>query len=608
MVIEELHDGRYRYKRVLGSGGMGNVYLMQDTRVSRQVAIKVLRAEAGLYLDDDKPNDAIRLFQREAKAIAALDHPNILPLYDFGEETRDEITITYMVMPYCVDGSLEAWLRQRTGQPLSPQQIAYLVEQAADALQYAHEHQMIHLDVKPSNFLLRAHKKDPLRPTLLLADFGIARNFTTVSSSSRTIRGTPTSMAPEQWSGEPVFASDQYALAVMAYELLAGRPPFTGSMEQLMYKHFSVQPPPPSKFNPRLPAALDSVLLRALAKKPEERYPSIADFASAFTEAAQQPSAVSEQSNPGDVASYATLAISQSEADAGISRLFTLPDGLQVTVPIPAGARDGQIIRLPASDGTSKQAGEILVNIAIKQPEEPQAPDETPRAEPSQPPDETPRAEFAHDTPRPEQREAVQLLDEHDLPTLISSRSIEQMTVPPAPVPEKRRSRRFGFIALISLFVVLGLVAGMIYFSASRSPVNTVRHSITPTATRPAPTVTPTSLPGLYIAGNYNGSMSDSTRGQISLISVELLQDKGYAPLRGVFTFKSPTQASYALSGTVDLQGGFSFTVQPTGQPPLYFYGTVQQNPGGEYLHGNYCNGTGPCQTPAGYFTVGPRY
>ncbi len=217
-----------------------------------------------------------------------LEHSNILPLYDFGEETRDGTTITYMVMPYCADGSLEDYLRQRASRLLPPRNVAYLIEQAAEALQDAHDHGVIHLDVKPSNFLLRGNKKNPDHPTLLLADFGIARNFTTVASASHTIRGTPTSMAPEQWGSNPVSATDQYALAVMAYELLAGRPPFVGGMEQLMYQHFSVQPPPPSSFNSRLPAAIDAVILRALAKKPEERYPSVTDFASALTEAAQQ--------------------------------------------------------------------------------------------------------------------------------------------------------------------------------------------------------------------------------------------------------------------------------------------------------------------------------
>jgi serine/threonine protein kinase len=155
MALEELQNGRYHYLRLLGTGGMGEVYLMNDTRVNRQVAIKVIRSESAPYPGSEAAKDAARLFQREARAIAALDHPNILPLYDFGEETHDETTMSYMVMPFCTEGSLMGWLRQSVSATLSPQDIAQLVEQSADALQYAHDHQVIHLDVKPSNFLLR---------------------------------------------------------------------------------------------------------------------------------------------------------------------------------------------------------------------------------------------------------------------------------------------------------------------------------------------------------------------------------------------------------------------------------------------------------------------
>ncbi|MEO8970972.1 MAG: protein kinase, partial [Ktedonobacteraceae bacterium] len=440
MAIEELQDGRYHRMRLLGSGGMGEVYLMQDTRVSRQVAIKVIRSEGTTpYPDRDTITDATRLFQREARAIAALEHSNILPLYDFGEETRDGTTITYMVMPYCADGSLEDYLRQRGSRLLPPRNVAYLIEQSAEALQDAHEHGVIHLDVKPSNFLLRGNKKNPDHPTLLLADFGIARNFTTVASASHTIRGTPTSMAPEQWGSNPVSATDQYALAVMAYELLAGRPPFVGGMEQLMYQHFSVQPPAPSTFNSRLPAAIDAVILRALAKKPEDRYPSVTDFASALSEAAQQTSDAGANgqadSDSDNIANYATLDISQSEADAGISRLVTLPGGKKMNVPIPAGVRDGQVIRLPDPDVPS--ADEVVLTVAIKQARE------------AQTPPVSVNTDSPLSTPRHDEQRSLNPVSGHDLPTIASPTPAVLSPVTPPTAPKRASAGRIGLIALI---------------------------------------------------------------------------------------------------------------------------------------------------------------
>ena len=157
MALEELQNGRYRRIRLLGSGGMGEVHLMEDTRVGRRVAIKIIRSETGSYPESKEAKDATRLFIREARAIAALEHPNILPLYDFGEEIIDNMTVYYMVMPYCAEGTLIDWQRQRRDATVSMQDIAYIVDQAAAALQYAHDHQVIHLDVKPSNFLIRGN-------------------------------------------------------------------------------------------------------------------------------------------------------------------------------------------------------------------------------------------------------------------------------------------------------------------------------------------------------------------------------------------------------------------------------------------------------------------
>ncbi len=306
MPLEGLHLGHYRLLRLLGSGGMGEVYLAEDARIGQQVAIKIIRSEGIAYPQGESAKEAARLFEREAKAIARLDHPNILPLYAYGEETMDEQLLTYLVMPYRKEGTLANWLRQRgSAEPLSPAEVAPLLQQAAEALQHAHRQQVIHQDIKPSNFLIRLREDYPDRPDLLLADFGIAKLTSATASASQSIRGTPTYMAPEQWEGHPLPATDQYALAILVYELLVGRPPFQGGPGQVMRQHYLAPPTAPSTLNPRLSAAIDAVLLRALAKQPDERFTSVTAFALAFQEAVQ---------SIGEL--RATLAISRGEARA----------------------------------------------------------------------------------------------------------------------------------------------------------------------------------------------------------------------------------------------------------------------------------------------------
>src|SRR6266516_426345 len=142
MSLESKQMDRYHILHLLGSGGMSDIYLAEDPRIGQQVAVKVIHRERAPYPDEDSPKNAMRLFQREAKAIVKLDHPHILPLYDYGEERIGNMTIIYLVMPYRKEGSLANWLRQR-GQLglLSPQDVAHIVGQAASALQHAHDHQ-----------------------------------------------------------------------------------------------------------------------------------------------------------------------------------------------------------------------------------------------------------------------------------------------------------------------------------------------------------------------------------------------------------------------------------------------------------------------------------
>jgi eukaryotic-like serine/threonine-protein kinase len=287
MELEGKQLGHYRLRGLLGSGGMGDVYLAEDLNIPRRVAIKVVRGE--VVINAQANQNALRLFTREMKAIAALDHPHILSIIDFGEEIAATGTITYLVMPYRPEGSLADRLRRQSEQGTPPHalaEIVQLIQQAASALQHAHDHHILHLDVKPSNFLVRELAENPRVPDLLLADFGISRFTMATSSASQSVRGTPTSMAPEHWEGKPVAASDQYGLAIMTYQLLTGTLPFTGTMQQVMFQHFSTPPTPPSHINPALPAEIDTVILHALAKDPSKRFASVAAFAGAFQQAA----------------------------------------------------------------------------------------------------------------------------------------------------------------------------------------------------------------------------------------------------------------------------------------------------------------------------------
>ena len=283
MRLEGKQIGRYRFEQLIGRGAMGEVYLAIDPRIRQQVAVKVLQAESSVYPATNVAHEAER-FRSEASAIANLRHPHIVPLYDYDETSMDETAITYLVIPYYMEGSFASWLRRRGSDLLPLEDVVYFVQQAADALQYAHNQQVIHRDVKPSNFLIET-SENPDRPNLLLADFGISKFGMMTSSSATQSLGTLTYMPPEQLYGRPTYASDQYALAIMAYELLVGHPPFEGPPPVVIRQHMEDQPQPPSMLNPGLSRAIDHVLLRALDKKPDNRYPAISEFARALQQA-----------------------------------------------------------------------------------------------------------------------------------------------------------------------------------------------------------------------------------------------------------------------------------------------------------------------------------
>jgi eukaryotic-like serine/threonine-protein kinase len=258
-----LIDNRYSLGDLLGIGGTAEVYLAHDEILDRDVALKVLRRQHA------ENEEFIKLFRREARSAAALNHPNVVPVYYWG---RSEDGRYYMTMEYISGGTL----KDRVGGPLDPSTVTRLGLQVADALRFAHERGVIHRDVKPHNILLTE------AGDAKVADFGIARatNATTTSQSS-PFMGTAGYMSPEQAKGESVGpASDLYSLGVVLYEALTGELPYSAEDPvALAMKHVNELPRSPREANPEVPKDLTALALKLLAKRPEDRYPNASALA-----------------------------------------------------------------------------------------------------------------------------------------------------------------------------------------------------------------------------------------------------------------------------------------------------------------------------------------
>jgi serine/threonine-protein kinase len=255
--------GRYALRRLIGQGGMADVMLALDTILDRPVAVKILHAR---YADDAS---FLARFRREAQAAASLNHPNIVAVYDFGEDGGRP----FIVMEYVAGQSLRDLLRPGA---VPPQRAVRIVSEAAMGLHYAHERGLVHRDIKPANILLSEDSD------VKVADFGIARAVSAESvTQTAAIFGTAAYVAPEQAQGENVDRrTDIYALGTVLYELLTGRQPFTAeSAVALAYKHVSEPPPPPTRVNPDISPQLEAVVLKAMAKDPADRYQTGRDMA-----------------------------------------------------------------------------------------------------------------------------------------------------------------------------------------------------------------------------------------------------------------------------------------------------------------------------------------
>ncbi len=278
--LEGQDIGRYHMHSPLGSGSFGTVYRTYDRLREQDVALKAIQMNTLRSYRDKEVETEINFFQQEIDLLSALDHPNILPPLNCGKSYISGAPFVYKTMRYCPEGSLTTLLYQLgTSKLLSAQEVSSIVVQVADALQHVHNYRITYQNFKLSNLLIRERAKDRRSLHILLTDFAVAQNGTLLAKTEDTFPY----MAPERWNGQSLPASDQYGLAAIAYELLTGRMLFQGQSEQIMRQlHMSIQPQPLSMFNPQVSPALSNVVLRALAKRPEDRFESIALFAQAF--------------------------------------------------------------------------------------------------------------------------------------------------------------------------------------------------------------------------------------------------------------------------------------------------------------------------------------
>ena len=316
--------GKYEIRRELGSGAMGVVYEGWDPGIARRVAIKTVKRD---QLDHVEAGEILARFQREAQAAGRLSHPNIVAIYEYGEEVDASGGRTAFIAMEFVEGrELRDYFdsNERFALP----EAGRIMGQLLAALGHAHQHGIVHRDIKPANIIVL---KDG---TAKVADFGIARIESSNLTQAGVVLGTPAYMSPEQFMGQTVDGrSDLFSAGVILYQFLTGDKPFTGTLTTIMHKVLKEEPPAPSELNVQVPRPVDALMRRALAKRPEERFQTAQEFADAVAVALQNRVAVA-----ADAASRNTDAT-----------LTDLPQAVSVaaTSPPAAAAKPKQAAKIP---------------------------------------------------------------------------------------------------------------------------------------------------------------------------------------------------------------------------------------------------------------------
>ncbi len=331
--IESL--GKYEIKRTLGRGAMGIVYEGWDPIIARRVAIKTVKLPENA--DDPETEEALARFRREAQAAGRLTHPNIVGVFDYGE-TND---LAYIVMEFVDGPPLKSLLDKEERFALSD--AMRVMEDLLAGLQFSHERGVVHRDIKPANVMLTSGGQ------VKIADFGIARIESSSMTQAGTLLGTPAYMSPEQFMGQVVDArTDIYSSGVLLYQLLTGERPFEGGLSAIMHKALNTEPPAPSQLSVTAPPALDAVVRRAMAKRPEDRFASATAFAEAVRTALANPVSVVEPESEDEATMVAAPAPVVPAAAPQVREARAATATASAVVPRPAARSSSPMILIAA--------------------------------------------------------------------------------------------------------------------------------------------------------------------------------------------------------------------------------------------------------------------
>lgn len=282
--LDNLSIGRYQLKSLIGSNPIGDVYLTYDRLRERDIALKTIQINMIPFHLLEGLEEDFNLFQPELDLLQQLEHPHLVRVTSIGKSYVSGFPFIYKTMPYYKEGSLANWLLQFSGKQAEPAEVARIIVQVADALQFLHTRGLLYQNFKMSNLLVTNSTQKMRDVQVALADLPLVQDIISLPKTTESYRY----YAPEQWENEAFTSSDQYGLAVLTYELLTGRAPFQGNSDAIMRRmHLTMPAPPPSSFNPHIYPVIDKVMLRALAKHPEERFESIGAFATALEQAAR---------------------------------------------------------------------------------------------------------------------------------------------------------------------------------------------------------------------------------------------------------------------------------------------------------------------------------